>query len=293
MKKVVFLLISSILLLTSCEDKIDIKIDEGTSQLAVDAFISTRYSIEKRSIRLTKTSGYFNNSASPPALGATVKIKNNNTGLICDFIDVNSDGNYEGSGLINSGNFQVGDSVTLSIIFDGNEFAATSIINPAPEIDSVRATYKDANPAAGIPTAGYFVRFYANDIPGRTDFYWIKTFRNNLPDKNPSHINIAWDAAYGPGADGFTFILPIREAVTPLDKPFSLKDTISIEIHAINEDTWNFLSEVRTQTTNGGLFATPAANVRTNIKNANPNSNIKAVGWFVMSDVSNRGIIIY
>lgn len=271
------------LIFTSCEDKIDVKLDEGTSQLAVDAFITNQPTTQK--IRLTKTSGYFDNSPSPAALGATVKIKNNRSGKTYNFIDLGSSGDYIWiPGALDTIALS-GDDLVLSITYSGEQFTATSIMNPAPVIDSITYVYREASPSLEIP-AGYFASFYANDFPGTTDFYWIKTYRNDTLNNDPEFMNIAWDAAYGPGADGFTFILPIRDAITPFNKPFRLNDSIKVEIHAINEDTFNFLTEVRTQSTNGGLFATPPANVRTNIKNTNPASEVKAVGFFNAGAVS-------
>ena len=272
------------MILTSCEDKIDIKIDEGTSQLAVDAFITDQPVAQK--IRLTKTSGYFDNSASPAALGATVKITDKINGKIYNFIDGNSSGNYIWTPGSNDTLGVIGDEYILSITYSGEQFTSTSIMNPAPLVDSITDVYKPANPSAGILVEGYFASFYARDFAGRTDFYWIKTYRNGVVNSNPSNMNIAWDAAYGPGADGFTFIIPIRDGITPADKPFNLNDSVTVEIHAINEETWNFLSEVRTQTTNGGLFASPPANVRTNIKNVNSSSKVKAVGFFNVGSIS-------
>lgn len=284
MKKVFIYTFVASFIFEGCQDKIDVKLDAGTPQLVVDAFINNKQ--EKQTIHLAKSSGYFDNSASPTALSASVKIKNNRTGKNFFFLDISASGDYIWIPGVFDTIASNGDELTLSITYDGQSYTANSTMNPAPPIDSVSYIYKPKNSSGGGDSAGYFASFYGRDFAGETNYYWIKSYRNGILNNNPANINIAWDAAFGPGADGFTFILPIRDAITPSNNPFQWNDTVKVEIHALTEDTWNFLSEVRTQTTNGGLFATPPANVRTNIKNTNANSEVKAVGFFNAGAVS-------
>jgi len=288
MKKQLFKILVFSFILAACEDKIEVELDEGTSQLAVDAFINNKSNTHK--IRLTKTSGYFVNSASPAALGATVTVTDNKKNKVFNFIDNDKNGNYICTTAAGDTLGIIGNEYTLSINYDGQNFTATSSMYPAPPIDSIPYIYKEKDMGAGVQKSGYYASFYAKDFAGMTNFYWIKTIRNDTLNTNPSNINIAWDAAFGPGADGLTFILPIRESIT--QRPFHKNDTLSVEIHAINEETLNYLLEVRTQTTNSGLFATPPANVRTNIKNLNSNSKITVVGFFNIGAASVAGIRI-
>jgi len=64
------------------------------------------------------------------------------------------------------------------------------------------------------------------------------------------------------------------------NKPFQVGDRIKIEVCSITEDNYYFYNEMVTQINNGGLFANPPANVRTNVMNRNPGSAKKAVGYF-------------
>lgn len=280
-------LVSTLFIFSACQDKIDIKLDQGTSQLAVDAFISNQPSTQK--IRLTKTSGYFDNSPSPSAIGAVVKVTDNNNGKVFNFIDANSSGNYLWTPAPGDSIGVIGDRFTLSITYSGEQYVATSVMNPAPIIDSISSVYQPANPSLGIAREGFIASFFATDFPETTDFYWIKSYRNDTANTNPSNIITAYDAAYGPGANGFPFILPIRQGITPQTNLFRLNDSVRVEIHAITRETYNFLAEVVTQTTNGGLFATPPANIRTNVKNINADSKVKATGFFNIGAVTTLG----
>src|SRR3546814_15348487 len=81
------------------------------------------------------------------------------------------------------------------------------------------------------------------------------------------------DAAYGEGADGLQFIEPVAD-FTPGDDPYRPGDSASVEIASIDRRTYGFLSQVMDQSTNAGLFATPPANVRPNIKSRSANPNL-------------------
>jgi hypothetical protein len=53
-----------------------------------------------------------------------------------------------------------------------------------------------------------------------------------------------------------------------------------------------FFSEVQQQSQNAGLFATIPSNVKSNVFNLNPKSSVKANGFFCMSAVSSRSVVI-
>jgi hypothetical protein len=293
MKNYLVLVAFSVLLFSSCEKVIDVKLDEGTSQLAVDAFINDKPETQK--IRLTKTSAYFDNSPSPAAIGATVKITDNQ-GHVYNFTDASNTGDYTWTPNIGDTLLHYFNSYTLSVMYAGEEFRASSTAFPAPPVDSVRyKTKQDSGPGGSSTGAqGYFASFYAYDIPGMTNFYWVKAYKNGVFYSNPINMNLSQDGAFaGGGSDGFLFILPIREAITPGDKPLTIGDSVSVDVYAITPETFFYLSEVQQQTTNGGLFATPPANVSTNIKNSNAASTTKAVGWFNVGFVSSNGVKVH
>lgn len=292
MKKIVGLLALSIVLFASCEKVIDVKLDEGASQLAVDAFITNKPGAQK--IRLTKTSAYFNNASCPGAIGAVVNVTDN-LGHTYNFTDVNNTGDYTWTPSASDTLVRMFAQYTLSITYGGEVFKANSIAFPAPPIDSVRySTKQEGGPGGSTAGAkGYFASFFANDIAGMTNFYWIKAYKNGIFYNNPVNMNLSQDGAFaGGGSDGFLFILPIREAITPGDKPLSMGDSVSVDIYGITPETFFYLSEVQQQTTNAGLFATPPANVSSNIKNINTASTTKAVGWFNVGLVTSNGVLV-
>ncbi len=289
-RKYYFVWILPILLaLTSCEDVIDINLDEGTPQLAVDAFITNE--MKTQTISLSITSPYFENSASPRATGATVKLIDGFTAQEYLFTDVTNNGLYNWTPSI-SEQLTVGNIYTLSITYDGEQYQAQSILNPTPPIDSISVLYRDAEPP-NYPETGYYASLYAFDIAGRPDFYWIKTYLNGQFNNSPGSILISQDGAFeGDASDGLLFIPPIRESITPFGTVYNEGDSLKVEIMSLNFNTYAFLGIAQSQLSNAGLFAEPPVNVPTNIFNVDTTSEVLAIGWFNMGAVSADGITI-
>lgn len=277
----------------ACQDVVNVDLKPGESQLAVDAWITDQPG--NQSIRLTITQGYFDNNPAPPALGATVSISDN-TGKNYTFNDLNNDGNYIWQATpADSILGKLGNQYTLTITYQGETFEATSEVRRVPPIDSI--TYEFRKEQLGNPK-GQYAELFARDFPGTGDTYWVRTYKNGKFLNHSTDINIAYDAGFSKGGniDGLTFITPIREGINPLyqnkddknklDPPYAVGDTIRVEIYSITEDAFDFLSEVQTQLNNSGLFAVPISNVSTNLINKNPNSKVKAVGFFGASAVS-------
>lgn len=271
--------------LSSCEDVIDVDLDNGKSQLVVDAFVNNLP--ENQVIRLTISTPYFNNSKALPALGATVKLIENSN-KVYNFIDLENNGNYTYIYNPLDSFCAVGKNYKLEINYNGQEYNSISSVNQVPKIDSI-ISKKDKNPFTG--DLEYKAEFFSFDFKGTRDFYWVKTWYNDTL-KSIDGSDIISDGAFsGTGADGLMFIVPMRETINRQGDPYFVGDTIRMQLLSINEATFNFLSDVFTQLNNGGLFATPLTNVRTNIINPNTNGE-KALGWFVTSSVSTAGVRI-
>ncbi|TAD98338.1 MAG: DUF4249 domain-containing protein [Bacteroidetes bacterium] len=285
MKNLKFILFIAICcIFSSCEDVIKVSLDEGTSQLTVDGWITDQAGVQN--IRLTKTKPYFDNSAANPAKNVSVKIADND-GMIYDFTDPDGDGNYTWTPKNNEKLGKVGKTYTLTINFEGETYQASSKLNRVPVIDSVG--YKFQEKTIFFQKEGYLAEFYATDLKGIGDCYRVKYYRNGKLMNRPIDLQagLGYDGVgnAGSNSDATLFFLPLRQAVNQFDSLYQTGETVKVELYSITEDAFNFFTEVVTQINNGGLFATPIANVRTNIKNTNPNGK-KATGYFGASAVS-------
>ncbi len=277
-----FISILAIITFTSCEDVIQVDLDKGEPVITIDAFINDMRSQQK--VRLTFTDGYFSQKPNDPVKGASVKIKDLTTGVDFVFTD-NSDGNYVYNINPLDTISRVGHVYELTVTHQGNVFKAASRMKRTARVDSLISKFDEGGGLGNAP-AGYKFAFLGFDVPGDTaDYYWIKSFRNGVFFNKGSEINICVDASYGNGADGFPFIPPIAEGITPRGELFQKFDVCRVELHSIDLETFNFLTQVQAQTTNSGLFATSPENIKTNIANTTTDK-VKVVGWFSMSAVS-------
>lgn len=282
-----FLVLLTLTTLTSCEDVIQVKLDKGVPIITIDAFINDMRSPQK--VRLTYTDSYFSQKPNEPVQGATVKVKDLTSGAEYIFSD-NSNGDYILTLAATDTLGRIGHNYELTVVHQGNTYTSTSIMKRTTAVDSLVAEYKEGG-GFGNVEPGYKFSFLGFDVPGDTiDYYWIKSYRNGVFFNKGGDINICADGAYGNGADGFPFIPPIAGAITPFGERFKKFDVCRVEIHSINLETYNFLTQVQTQTTNSGLFATSPENIKTNITNTT-SDKVKVVGWFCMSAVGFREAI--
>jgi hypothetical protein len=270
--------------LTGCEDVIDLETQTGPQQLVVDGWITNQAG--PQTIKLTWSASYFDNTPAKPVLDAEVVIKDDR-GTIYEFEDSLGNGQYVWQ---KAGDTlgRVGRKYTLTIKQGAETFTSSTEIRRVPAVDSIVYTKEKLpfEPDKG-PREGYIAEFYARDFVGEGDTYWIKpVIRGKAEVQRATSISIAYDAAFGAGApsDGLIFILPLRQSITT-DSLYSAGNQVGVELHSITNEAFEFLKQVREQAGNGGLFATPIANIRSNVVNANP-AGPKALGFFGASAIS-------
>lgn len=287
--------VSFALALVACEDVIFPELDRVEPVLVVDAFVTSRPGPQQ--IVLTRTQPYFENALPAGVSGAAVRVADSE-GNVFDFLE-EGPGRYVWSPAGNEVFGVEGRSYTLSVQFQGETFVAESRMGRVPPIDSI--TFFSDPPTQFAPEF-LQAEFWAVDPPGSGDAYWIKTFKNGKFLNLPSDIILAYDAGFSRGSNfnGVPFIVPIRRAINPfeegedgrLQSPYAIGDSVYVEIHSLTDAAFDFLNELVIQTNRPGgfgeLFATPLANVSTNLRNANP-AGSKVVGFFNVANVSGRG----
>ena len=285
------LLLAMFVVLTSCEDVIDLETEAGPEQLVVDGWITNEAG--PQTIKLNWSASYFNNGPAKPVLGAEVTVTDDK-GKIYKFEDVAGNGQYIW-GKTNADTLgHVGRTYTLKIQNQADVYTAKSELKRVPAVDSIvyRNEKLPFDPDKG-PREGYVAQFYARDFVGEGDNYWIKPLINGKPVVEKAvNISLAYDAAFSAGApsDGLIFILPIRESITT-DSLYSAGASVGVELHSITNETFEYLKQIREQAANGGLFAVPISNIKSNVINADP-KGIKALGHFGTSAVSRKETVI-
>lgn len=279
--------------LSGCEDVIDLKTETGPPQLVVDGWITNQPGTQ--TIKLTWSSAYFDTNPIKPVLGAKVSVTDN-LGKVYTFTDSEGTGKYTWGKLATDTLGRVGGKYTLKVEHEQEVYTAKTEIKRVPKVDSVVYTHETLpikpDKDKGQKT-GFIVEFYARDFVGTGDTYWIKEVINGKTNVDKAEkISIAYDAAFGAGApsDGLIFIQPLRRSIT-YDSLYQAGNHVGVELHSITNEAFDFLKQVVEQSGNGGIFATPIANIKSNVANADPKGR-KALGYFGASAVSKMETVI-
>ena len=280
-----FALFTTVLFFASCQDVIQIKLDEGSKLYVIDAFVNDLRS--KQTIRVITNDSYFSNREAPPVANASVVLKDltDNKQYVFTY---SSNGNYDY-------NITPGDTIArknhqyeVNVTIDGVTYTSLSTQKRTAKLDSIAAEYNDGTGGGfGPPQDPYFFcNLWAKDkVDNNTDYYWIKTYRNDTLFSGASDINICIDGTGGPVTNVELDSTYFSPPATFLGfKQYYPGNTCKVEIHSISRDTYFFFIQAQAQINNGGLFATTPENVRTNIVTPE-GAKTKAIGWFNMASV--------
>jgi hypothetical protein len=304
-----FLFLITIFLLTSCEDIIDLELEQNDSQLVVDAWLNDQPGPQV--IKLRRTIDYLDNSFTPEVTGATItvadiNISDSTINQIFVFEDEDNDGDYVWTPTTTDDVIiQEGKDYGLLIDLDGDQYYSFSKANRTVPIDSIGYEYQEDE--VGQPD-GIYAQVYAKDAVGEGDVYWIKTFKNGSFLNKGREMNLAYDGSFGPGtnSDGILFISPIRFGINRIADsgdgaiddndipPYAIGDSIRVEIYSLTQEAFFHLFQAREQITQGdnGLFATPINNIPTNIFTQSANAKESPIGFFCVSKVSTTERVI-
>ena len=277
MKKIFLtsIVLFSVLFLASCEKEITIDIENGENQLVIDAFLNDK--LDTQMIQLTQTKPFFGRALPIFIDDAVVKLEDN-LGNTYNF-NYYKEGKYiwvpSTEALIIGGR-----TYDLTVQYNGQTYTAQSYANFVPQIDSINYQ-KVGSPFGG--DSSYIAEMVVVDLPGQPDYYWVKTTINDTLQNTSDDLVISVDGAFNEQSnnDGRPFIVPIAAN-------FGLRenDVIIKEVWSINPETRRFFTELQNQSIEGALgalFATPIANVRTNIVSSSSDPKLKAIGWFSVS----------
>ncbi len=289
-----FVVCALALAFSSCQDVVQVKLDEGSKLYVIDAFINNLRGDQV--VKITGNSSYFSSTDPSGISGANVVLLDLTDNRQYNFIHTSS-GKY----VYALGNTDTiakpGHEYKLMVEIDGDMYLATSKQKRPASIDSISVLIDDGSFGFGTPgtpkaDTTFNCILYAKDkADGVPDFYWIKTFRNDTLFSDPSDINLNID---GTGGEITTTTVDSLEFTPPSTllgfKVYRKNDRCRVEVHAIMKDTYNFFVQAQAQIGNGGLFATTPENVKTNI--VSPAGKPKAVGWFSISSVAVKSVLV-
>jgi hypothetical protein len=288
-----FLLASFVLAFSSCEDVVQIKLDEGSKLYVIDAFVNNLRTDQV--VRINNNSSYFSATSPSGVSGANVVLMDltDNKSYVFNYT---SNGNYVYSLALTDTLAKVGHTYSLMVQIDGALYAATTEQKRPSSIDSISVTIDDGSFGFGAPSntkdTTYLWILYAKDkSDARSDYYWVKTYRNDTLFSEASDLNLNIDGTGGEITNSPADSLEFTAPSTLLGfKSYKRNDRCRVEIHSLMKETYNFFVQAQTQINNGGLFATTPENVKTNL--SSPKGKTKAVGWFSVASVATKSVVI-
>ena len=259
MKKL-FVIILCFGILTSCEDVIEVELNEAPPRLVVEANINIWEDGSTSSlIRLTTTAAFFDNSV-PAVSDAIITITDEN-GIVYPFI--HSDNGFYVSDL----SPQLETDYTLNIFYKEESYTATERLYSVAPLEFVEQRNDGGFTGEDIELKAFFT-----DPGGEDNFYFFEGLseRGDVLD--------VYSDEFFDGNRIFGYFLV--EDLAP-------GDNIKFNLYGVNEAFHNFMFVLLQQTSNqgGGPFETQPATVRGNIINETNSDNFP-LGYFRISEVS-------
>lgn len=281
--KYISLLLSSIFILTSCEDPIQIKLDEGSKIYVIDAFVNDAR--KDQVIKVTTTYSYFSAQEAPGVTGAQVILKDLTANKQYNF-NHTSNGNYVYPIGASDTIAKVNHQYELNITIDGFTYTSLVIQKRSAKIDTIIALPEESVGPPKTDTLYNCLLIAKDKADNNPDYYWLRTFRNDSLIDEPNEVNICIDGTGGAVIDSPTDSILFTPPSTFLNfKQFRKNAKVGVEIHSLSRENYFFFIQASAQINNGGLFATTPENIKTNIISPEK-AKTKAIGRFNMASVA-------
>jgi hypothetical protein len=273
-----------LLLFTACEDVIEVKLsDENLNLLGVEANITTQ---DQPTVFLYQTLQVDQDRAYPGISGAVVTVSDNATpansvtlvedALRKGFYHVPQNANYLGV---------AGREYTLKIQTGGVTLAAKDKITKVEPIDSMKVfpSLRGDKLFLGVFTFG-------KEPKGVGNFYKWDVLVNDSVITNKEHLAIASDEFVdGNYITQLEIYTDFHDIKKPEDRTINLKDTVVVRQTSISEFAYNFYFQMINQSTTGGLFSVPPANIKSNFTSSDGKP---VLGLFIARDIVTSNAVV-
>ena len=264
MKKI-NLILALVITLSACERIVELEIPSSDPTIVVEGQITSQ--LEPWEIRITMSQPYFDQSNISFVSNAEVSI------VGTDGSDVNlihSDSGHYKSEF--SQQCLPGETYSLSVMYDGQEYSASEVAPMAFPIDTIASYYLPEN--NGFIEEGYYVFIQGKERPVKGDFYLFKAYRNDtLKDDFGSNLDSDEFGSVSFLNEDFdinNIASELSKGKTPRPFPFTVEpgDTVRVEQYAIREKYFNYIFDIEAQLGRSGTpFDPPPANPNNNINN--------------------------
>lgn len=271
-------IIFSSVLLTSCEDVIDVKLsNESLNMYGVEASITTQ---DQPTVFLFKTLRVNQDIAYPGISGALVTVSDNATPV--NQVTLTEDPEKKGFYRVPQ-NFSytgvAGREYTLTIQTQDATLVAKDRLFKVEPIDSIQV----------VPSQRGEKRFlgifsYGQEPAGLGNYYKWDVYVNDTLIHEADLMSLASDELVdGNYISKLEIYTDFHDTNKPEDRRLNLNDTISVKQSSISKFAYNFYFQMINQSSSGSLFSVPAANIKSNFTSSDGKT---VLGLFTARDVS-------
>jgi len=250
------------LLVVSCTEKIDVKLDSTYTRVVVDGNIEAQPGIY--SVALTRSADYFSNEPAPRIVDATVSINDGTDTYILHESQKGVSGIYQ-TGPDFEGN--IGRTYSLHVelaeaIAGKSSFDASSFLPPVTHLDSIRAVFHSDWGKKGIWT----IKLWAQEPGNEVNYYLFNLYKNGTLMTDTITKKVVSDDKFYNGSymNGVDVMYINNEHQW---ETFHPGDTVMLQMSGITKEYYDFINEVRQAGFNLPFFSGPPANVKGNITN--------------------------
>lgn len=272
MKKILFpFLLLLIIFFNSCEEVVDVKLDNAPPRLVVEASIVwTKDSPgNAQKIKLTTTTDYYNTEI-PIVTGAKISITNSEN-TVFNFDEIPNTGEYACTNFVP----EIGEKYNLTIIYNGETYTASETFQSLAPIIRIEQNNKGGFTGKDIEIKAYF-----NDPANVNNYYLYRYEYSN-------------EATVSYNADEDKFFQGNEYSSRSQNDNLKTGDVVELTHFGISKQYYNYMTILIGIMGNnsGGPFQTPPATVRGNIKN-NTNPKNYPLGYFTLGETDMRRYVI-
>lgn len=265
-------------LFTSCEDVIDVKLnEENLNLIGVEAGITT---IDEPTVFLYKTLQVDQDVAYPAISGAVVSISDNASPV--NQINLVEDLQKKGLYRVpqNSSYLGIaGREYTLTIQTEGTTLTAKEKLSKVEPIDSIQVfpSMRGNKLFLGVFT-------YGKEPLGIGSYYKWDIYVNDTLQHESDRLAVASDEFVdGNYISGLEVYTDFHDVKKPEDRKLDLNDTIYVKHSSISKFAYYFYFQMINQSGTGSLFSVPTANIKSNFTSSDGKP---VLGLFTARDVS-------
>lgn len=264
-----FIYIILIIFVASCQRVIHIDLNSANPQYVVEAKLFE--GTNDFTVRITKSSDYFDTITPPPVNNAIVIIANSSGN--------NQTAAFVGDGWYRIANYNAPNNVTynLTITVDGKVFNASAYLPSHISIDSIMVdSLPGGGPGPGGPGKGprISLKCIFTDPAGVKNYYKLSYIANGSNPNSQRKYDIFDDKTI----DGL-------QTKNNLRGRFNKGDTVEVELQSIDAKVYDYFNTVN---------AIASRDINNNASPANPNSNITGgcLGYFGVFTSDKKVVVI-